>query len=73
MSNAAPARPLVSFKFRSVRAVNGLVAVHITAFLPLGITKEINVNLSAADATLLVERAQLALRELEALRARLTP
>jgi hypothetical protein len=62
----APARPLVSFKFRSVRAVAGAVAVHITAFLPLGITKEIRVSLSPTDARLLIDRAGVALKEIDA-------
>lgn len=73
MISPAPPRPLVSFKFRSVRAVHGHVAVHITAHLPLGITKEINVTLSRDDARLLIDRAEIALRELAAATPRLTP
>lgn len=64
MTTPAPVRPLVSFKFRSVAPVNGVVAVHITAFLPLGITKEIKVSLSPGDTRLLIDRAAAALRAL---------
>lgn len=55
---------MVSFRFRSVAADHGHVLVHVTTFLPLGLTKEIRVRLTPDDARKLIERAELALSEL---------
>lgn len=57
---------MMRFQFRSVHAVDGKVAVHVTAFLPLGITKEIHVHLSPEDADKLIVRARVALDEIRA-------
>lgn len=55
---------MISFKFRNVAAVDGYVLVHVTTFLPLGITKEIRVKLTPTDAQRLIDRAGLVLAEL---------
>lgn len=62
---------MIRFKFRSVIADEGHVLVHVTTFLPLGITKEIRVRLTPDDARKLIDRAELALLELGAERRRL--
>lgn len=49
------------FQFRSVDAIDGTVAVHVTAHMPLGITKEIHVRLSPDDAEKLIARARAAI------------
>lgn len=64
---------MISFRFRSVTAMSGLVRVHVTTFLPLGLTKEIHVQLTPADAQKLIDRAAVVLRELAAADAKRLP
>lgn len=62
-----------SVKFRSVSADHGCILVHVTAFLPLGLTKEIRVRLTPDDARQLIQRAELALGDLTMRSALLPP
>lgn len=62
---------MTSFKFRSVTADLGCVLVHVTAFLPLGLSKEIRVRLAPDDARRLIAALQAALQLLDAQRPRL--
>jgi hypothetical protein len=55
---------MMRFKFRSVVADGGHVLVHVTTFLPLGMTKEIHVRLTPDDARRLITHAEIALTEI---------